>query len=118
MSATNPSRSDRSLAGALRRVAALSLVAGYVEIVGYTDVGGIYPGIMTGNAVQLGFALARAQWERFGIIGFAVGLFFVGAVIASRIMPSGSGTVGNRRPSDLVVIIFDNYNETYEAARP
>jgi uncharacterized membrane protein YoaK (UPF0700 family) len=85
MSATDPSRSDRSLAGALRRVAALSLVAGYVEIVGYTDVGGIYPGIMTGNTVQLGFALARAQWERFGLIGFAVGLFFVGAIIASLI---------------------------------
>lgn len=73
------------LAIILRRVIALSLVAGYVEVIGYTDVGGIYPAIMTGNTVQFGLTLAKAQWERIGLIGFAIGLFFLGGIVASLI---------------------------------
>jgi uncharacterized membrane protein YoaK (UPF0700 family) len=40
---------------------------------------------MTGNTVQLGLTLAKAQWARFGTIGFAVGLFFVGGIISSLV---------------------------------
>lgn len=85
MSTTQHVPADLSLAVLVRRVVALSLVAGFVEIVGYTDVGGIYPGIMTGNTVQLGLTLAKTQWERFALIGYAVGLFFIGGIIASLI---------------------------------
>jgi uncharacterized membrane protein YoaK (UPF0700 family) len=74
-----------SLAVALRRVIALSLVAGYVEVIGYTDVGGIYPAIMTGNTVQFGLTLATAQWERFALLAFAIGLFFVASIISALI---------------------------------
>jgi uncharacterized membrane protein YoaK (UPF0700 family) len=74
-----------ALAVSLRRVVALAAVAGYVEVIGFMDVGGIYPGIMTGNTVQLGLTLARAQWARLAIIGFAVALFFVGGIISSLI---------------------------------
>jgi uncharacterized membrane protein YoaK (UPF0700 family) len=73
------------LAVSLRRVVALAAVAGYVEVIGFMDVGGIYPGIMTGNTVQLGLTFARTQWARFGIIGFAVALFFLGGIISSLI---------------------------------
>jgi uncharacterized membrane protein YoaK (UPF0700 family) len=69
----------------VRRVMALSAVAGYVEVIGYADVGGIYPAIMTGNTVQLGLTLARAQWSHFALLLFAVGLFFLGGIIASLI---------------------------------
>jgi uncharacterized membrane protein YoaK (UPF0700 family) len=85
MSATVPSRQDHSLAVGLRRVIALSVVAGYVEVIGYTDVGGIYPAIMTGNTVQFGLTLAGAQWARFGVLGFAIGVFFLGGIISSLI---------------------------------
>jgi uncharacterized membrane protein YoaK (UPF0700 family) len=74
-----------TLAVSLRRVVGLAAVAGYVEVIGFMDVGGIYPGIMTGNTVQLGLTFAKAQWERLGIIGFAVALFFVGGIISSLI---------------------------------
>ncbi|CAB3756338.1 YoaK family protein [Paraburkholderia solisilvae] len=76
-------RAETSLAVVLRRVAALSSIAGYVEVIGFKDFGGIYPGIMTGNTVQLSLTLAKAQWAHFGIVGFAVGLFFIGGMIAS-----------------------------------
>jgi uncharacterized membrane protein YoaK (UPF0700 family) len=66
-----------------RRVMALSAVAGCVEVIGYLDCGSIYPGIMTGNTVQLGLTLATLQWTRFGLIAYAVGSFFVGGLLAA-----------------------------------
>jgi len=85
MNSTASAESALPLSTSLRRVIGLSLVAGYVEVIGYMDVGGIYPGIMTGNTVQLGLSLAKSQWQRLGTIGFAVGLFFLGGIIASLI---------------------------------
>lgn len=76
---------ETSLVVLLRRVAGLSAIAGYVEVIGFKDFGGIYPGIMTGNTVQLGLTLAKEQWARFGTIGFAVGLFFIGGMISSLV---------------------------------
>jgi uncharacterized membrane protein YoaK (UPF0700 family) len=85
MHATIQPSPDVPLAVSLRRVAALAAVAGYVEVIGFMDVGGIYPGIMTGNTVQLGLTFAKAQWARLGIIAFAIGLFFLGGIISSLI---------------------------------
>lgn len=78
-----PSPAAPSLCVSLRRVIALAAIAGYVEVIGFLDIGGIYPGIMTGNTVQLGLTFARGQWPRFDLIGFAVALFFVGGIVAS-----------------------------------
>jgi uncharacterized membrane protein YoaK (UPF0700 family) len=85
MHATIPSPAAASLSVSLRRIVALAAVAGYVEVIGFMDVGGIYPGIMTGNTVQLGLTFAKAQWARLGLIAFAVALFFVGGIISSLI---------------------------------
>lgn len=84
-SAAGLSTPDAGLFLAIRRVVALSAIAGLIEVVGYMDFGGIYPGIMTGNTVQLGSAVATSQWARAGLIGFAVGLFFAGGIISSLI---------------------------------
>jgi uncharacterized membrane protein YoaK (UPF0700 family) len=78
-------RAELPMAVSLRRVVALAGVAGYVEVIGFMDFGGIYPAIMTGNTVQLGLTVAHAQWARFALIGFAVGMFFLGGIIASLI---------------------------------
>ena len=74
-----------ALTHSLRRVVLLASVAGYVEVIGFLDVGGIYPAIMTGNTVQLGLTAAKAQWAHCGLIGFAVLMFFIGGIIASLI---------------------------------
>lgn len=82
-----PSEADgtppASLRLPLRRVITLAVIAGLVEVIGYMDVGGIYPGIMTGNTVQLGVTLGHAQWTRFGLIAIAVLCFFLGGIISS-----------------------------------
>lgn len=69
----------------VRRVVALTTVCGFVEVIGYKDAGGIYPAIMTGNTVQLGWSLAQQAWPRFALLAFAIGAFFVGCMIASLI---------------------------------
>ncbi|MFM0323033.1 YoaK family protein [Caballeronia glebae] len=69
----------------VRRVVALTTVCGFVEVIGYKDVGGIYPAIMTGNTVQLGWSLAQGAWSRFALLAFAIGAFFIGCMIASLI---------------------------------
>ncbi len=68
-----------------RRVVALTTVCGFVEVIGYKDAGGIYPAIMTGNTVQLGWSLAQGAWSRFSLLAFAIGAFFIGCMIASVI---------------------------------
>ncbi|RUT26377.1 DUF1275 domain-containing protein [Asaia sp. W19] len=74
-----------SLAVLLRRVICLTFVVSVVEVTTYVDVGGIYPGIMTGNTVQLGRAVALHHWANAGSIGTAIGLFFLGCIGASLI---------------------------------
>jgi uncharacterized membrane protein YoaK (UPF0700 family) len=85
MSSIGQSTTEASLAVSIRRVVALSAVAGYVEVIGFLDVGGIYPAIMTGNTVQLGLNFARGQWSRLSLIAFAIALFFLGGMIASLV---------------------------------
>lgn len=72
-----------SLAESARRVVMLTAVCGFVEVIGYLDVGHIYPAIMTGNTVQLGLGLAEHNWARFEFLAFAIGSFFVGCMAAS-----------------------------------
>ncbi|AJK49171.1 YoaK family protein [Burkholderia plantarii] len=69
----------------VRRVVALTTVCGFVEVIGFRDAGGIYPAIMTGNTVQLGWSLAQGAGARFALLAFAIGAFFVGCLAASLI---------------------------------
>ena len=81
----SPPAASSTLAASVRRVVALSAIAGCVEVTGYLDCSSIYPGIMTGNTVQLGLTSATSAWTRFDLIAFAVASFFVGGIIASVI---------------------------------
>ena len=66
-------------------VIALTIVAGFVEVTGYMDCEGLYASIMTGNTVQLGMNFTHAEWVKFGLVGYAIALFFVACSIASLI---------------------------------
>lgn len=70
----------------IRRVVALTAVCGFVEAIGFKDLGGgIYPAIMTGNTVQLGLSVAQGAWSHFLLLAFVIGAFFIGCMIASVI---------------------------------
>jgi uncharacterized membrane protein YoaK (UPF0700 family) len=96
---TSPTPPATDLLVSTRRVVALSAVAGCVEVVGFLDCSDVYPGIMTGNTVQLGLTLATAQWARLTLIAYAVASFFAGGIIASVVRRHLS-----RPPFELMVM--------------
>ncbi|WP_233849613.1 YoaK family protein [Paraburkholderia sp. HD33-4] len=80
-----------TLSQSIARAALLSAAAGYVEIIGYLDFSGLYPGIMTGNTVQFGYAAISRNWTLGGSFGLVLGLFFAGypcGAIARRLIPT------------------------------
>lgn len=85
MNATSPPAAALPLYVSVRRVVALTIVCGFVEVIGYHDAGGLYPAIMTGNTVQLGWRLAERAWAPFALFAYAIGAFFIGCMIASLI---------------------------------
>jgi uncharacterized membrane protein YoaK (UPF0700 family) len=79
-----------TLAQPLVRAALLSAAAGFVEIVGYLDFSGLYPGIMTGNTVQFGYAVISRDLTLAASFGLVLALFFCGCLcgaIAKRVLP-------------------------------
>lgn len=70
---------------AVRRVASLGSVAGYIDALGFIDLSGIYTAAMTGNTVQLGVTFARMQWPHFALVAATLGSFFCGGLLSSFI---------------------------------
>lgn len=67
----------------LRRITCLGLVGGYLNAIGFLDLGGLYPAAMTGNTTQLGVAIVTLDWPRALLIGSTVFCFFAGGLTSS-----------------------------------
>ncbi|MBB4349385.1 YoaK family protein [Aliirhizobium cellulosilyticum] len=67
----------------LRRIICLGLVGGYLNAIGFIDLGGLYPAAMTGNTTQLGVAVVKLEWMRVFLIGSTVFCFFAGGMLSS-----------------------------------
>jgi uncharacterized membrane protein YoaK (UPF0700 family) len=65
---------------------ALSALAGYVDGIGFLQLGGLFVSFMSGNSTRMGVSLAAGQWlpaaEALGLIA----LFVVGAALGSLIV--------------------------------
>ena len=80
-----------NIATPVRRIFCLGLVAGCLDAIGFLDLGGIYPGAMTGNTVQLGIQIVQAKWESLAIIAMTITAFFSGGLVSSvlrRLLPN------------------------------
>ena len=71
--------------GVVTRAALLCLVAGFVDAVGYTELGGVFAANMTGNSVLLAIAAARGDGARVMAYGLTLAAFFSGAIAASAL---------------------------------
>lgn len=63
------------------RLVGITAVCAMTEVVCYADAEHIYAGIMTGNTVQFGWAVASGDWAKAAPIGLAIGSFFLGCLI-------------------------------------
>jgi uncharacterized membrane protein YoaK (UPF0700 family) len=74
---------------------ALSALAGYVDAIGFLQLGGLFVSFMSGNSTRMGVSLAEGQWaaaaESLGLIA----LFVIGAAAGSLIV---LGRGANRQP--------------------
>ncbi len=79
---------------------ALSAIAGYVDAIGFLQLGGLFVSFMSGNSTRMGVSLAAGQWrpalEALGLIA----LFVMGATGGSLI---ARGRGKHRQPRLLLV---------------
>ncbi|MDH2442612.1 YoaK family protein [Amnibacterium sp. CER49] len=91
-------------AGTARRhalVVALTFVTGTVDALGFTDLGGAFSSVMTGNMVLLGIRSASGSWLEAGHAGLAILSFVLGVLGGARIAghPRAGEPVWPRRAS-------------------
>jgi uncharacterized membrane protein YoaK (UPF0700 family) len=63
----------------------LTAVAGWVDAIGYLQLGGFYPSFMSGNTTQLGVALSNAAFTAAALPALLVALFLFGAFAGSML---------------------------------
>ena len=74
---------------------ALSALAGYVDGVGFLQLGGLFVSFMSGNSTRMGVSLAEGQWSGAATLLGLIALFVAGAAAGSLIV-LGRGV--NRQP--------------------
>jgi len=67
------------------RAALLCLIAGYVDIIGYIDLGGVFAANMTGNSVLLVLAMVRGEAARSASYLLTLSAFLAGAIAAAAL---------------------------------
>lgn len=62
---------------------ALTGAAGFVDAIGFIELGGFFVSFMSGNTTQGGAALIEGAWPVFGLTLSLVVLFFIGSVFGT-----------------------------------
>ena len=71
----------------------LSLIAGCVDAVGFTELGGYFVSFMSGNSTRLGLHLAYHEWPS-AIFAFGLVALFVGGAAAGTLITERAGRAG------------------------
>ncbi len=58
----------------------LTALAGFVDAIGFVELGGFFVSFMSGNTTQLGTGAVVGQWDIAALSAVLVFLFFVGSV--------------------------------------
>lgn len=65
---------------------ALSALAGYVDGIGYLQLGGLFVSFMSGNSTRMGVAIAHGHWQTAADALELIALFVAGAAAGSLIV--------------------------------
>ena len=65
---------------------ALSALAGYVDAIGFLQLGGLFVSFMSGNSTRMGVSLAAGDWVRAAEALSLIALFVIGAAFGSLIV--------------------------------
>ncbi|WAC28159.1 YoaK family protein [Ancylobacter sp. SL191] len=62
-----------------------TLIAGFVDAVGYAHLGGLFLSFMSGNSTRLGIQIANAHWDLAGLTATVIASFVAGAFLGTRV---------------------------------
>ena len=79
----------------------LAALAGFVDAVGFLQLGGIFASFMSGNSTRLGIEMANGHWRDAGRSATVIGTFVLGAALGGWV---GKGGEPSRRPLVLAVV--------------
>jgi uncharacterized membrane protein YoaK (UPF0700 family) len=65
---------------------ALSALAGYVDGIGFLQLGGLFVSFMSGNSTRMGVSLAQGHWQAAAEALALIALFVTGAALGSLIV--------------------------------
>jgi uncharacterized membrane protein YoaK (UPF0700 family) len=86
--------------GNIALACALSALAGYVDGIGFLDLGGMFVSFMSGNSTRMGVSVAAGDWLKAAEALGLIALFVIGAAAGSLIV---LGRGANRQPVLLLV---------------
>lgn len=61
----------------------LAALAGYVDSLGFLQLGGLFVSFMSGNSTRLAANLARGDWSAAGVTAAVLALFVLGAMLGA-----------------------------------
>jgi uncharacterized membrane protein YoaK (UPF0700 family) len=67
----------------------LTAAAGFIDAIGFIELGGFYTSFMSGNTTQLGDAIANGVWSTAILTALLVLLFFLGSFAGSALALTG-----------------------------
>ncbi|MBW4330623.1 DUF1275 domain-containing protein [Stakelama sp. CBK3Z-3] len=70
----------------------LAALAGFVDVLAYTSIGGFFASFMSGNTTQLGIGLGYAQWGDVFTAGSLITAFLCGVVVSAIVAQATPGT--------------------------
>jgi len=84
----------------------LTGAAGFVDVVGFIELGGHFTSFMSGNVTQLGDALAQGAWPVARITASLVALFLLGSFAGSMLVVMAGPRWGSAAVTGFVVATF------------
>jgi uncharacterized membrane protein YoaK (UPF0700 family) len=79
----------------------LSVLAGYVDAIGFLSTGRFFVSFMSGNSTRLAIAFGSGRWESGALACGVIGLFVAGVVIGSLV----ACRAGTRRKSATLALV-------------
>lgn len=96
----------RTLAPSERVIAVLlSALAGYVDSLGFLQLGGLFVSFMSGNSTRLAVSVSQGDWHTIGVAAVILILFVLGSAVGA-LVAAGEGMRSRSRVLALEAVLL------------
>lgn len=83
----------------------LAALAGYVDSIGFLQLGGLFVSFMSGNTTRMAAGLAQGEWGLAGTAGLILLLFVIGAMLGA-LVAAGPGPASRPRVLGVEAVLL------------